>query len=226
MVRGACGSLAAGAVSLILMALGTGVGLSSLSPRPSAGLEASKVGYGAIVWIIFVQISASALGGYLAGRLRTRWVALHTHEVYFRDTAHGFLVWAVSLVISALFFVTYANASINAMGGGGSASADAQMVMGETPTSWTRSFVPTTPRTQTTNLIEPKPHLFLRTLCVSRIYLPATNHISSHLFQRGPGSAGPKRSNASLTRLPRSDRRPMQRARPSPIPCIGCLWLC
>jgi hypothetical protein len=88
------------------MALGTGIGLSALSPWPS--VNASRVGYGAIVWLILVQIAASAVGGYLAGRLRTRWVAVHTHEVYFRDTAHGFLVWAVSLVITSFFFASYA----------------------------------------------------------------------------------------------------------------------
>jgi hypothetical protein len=58
----------------------------------------------AIIWLIVTQIIASSIGGYLAGRLRVKWVAVHTHEVFFRDTAHGFLVWAVGLVISALFF--------------------------------------------------------------------------------------------------------------------------
>jgi len=57
----------------------------------------------AILWIAFVQAASCAMGGYLAGRLRTKWVAVHTHEVYFRDTAHGFLVWAVGLVISVVF---------------------------------------------------------------------------------------------------------------------------
>jgi hypothetical protein len=108
------GSFAAGSISIILMALGAGVGLSALSPWPSANNSFSRVGFGAIAWLIVVQIVASALGGYLAGRLRTKWVDLHTHEVYFRDTAHGFLVWAVSLVISSLFFVTYAAAMTSA----------------------------------------------------------------------------------------------------------------
>jgi hypothetical protein len=58
--------------------------------------------------MILVQIIASAMGGYLAGRLRTKWVAVHVHEVYFRDTAHGFLVWSVGLVITAVFFTTAA----------------------------------------------------------------------------------------------------------------------
>jgi hypothetical protein len=47
------------------------------------------------------QLLASAMGGYLAGRLRTRWIDVHTDEVYFRDTAHGFLAWAVSSLATA-----------------------------------------------------------------------------------------------------------------------------
>ena len=47
------------------------------------------------------SLFASGVGGYLAGRLRTRWVNVHTDEVYFRDTAHGLLVWAVGAIISA-----------------------------------------------------------------------------------------------------------------------------
>jgi len=48
-----------------------------------------------------VQLLASVLGGYLAGRLRSRWVTVHTHEVYFRDTAHGFLAWSVATLLMA-----------------------------------------------------------------------------------------------------------------------------
>lgn len=44
---------------------------------------------------------ASALGGYLAGRLRTRWIAVPADEVYFRDTAHGFLAWAIASLATA-----------------------------------------------------------------------------------------------------------------------------
>jgi hypothetical protein len=96
------GASVTGAVSFVLMALGAGMGLSSVSPWPSGGAWASRVGPGAIVWIVIVQLLSCALGGYLAGRLRTRWVAVHTHEVFFRDTAHGLLVWAVSLVVGAV----------------------------------------------------------------------------------------------------------------------------
>jgi hypothetical protein len=99
-------------LSLILLALGTGIGLSSVSPWSNAGASASTVGKGAILWLIIVQIIASAMGGYLAGRLRTKWVNVHTDEVYFRDTAHGFLVWAVGLVMTAAFLASAATSLV------------------------------------------------------------------------------------------------------------------
>jgi hypothetical protein len=79
------------------------------------GASASAIGIGAIVWLIVTQIIAATMGGYLAGRLRTKWVNIHTNEVYFRDTAHGFLVWAVGLVITAAFL---ASAATSMVGGG------------------------------------------------------------------------------------------------------------
>jgi len=106
------GAAVAAATSLILLALGTGVGLSSVSPWSNAGASAAAVGKTAIVWLIFSQIIASAMGGYLAGRLRTKWVNIHTDEVYFRDTAHGFLVWAVGLVITAAFLASAATSLV------------------------------------------------------------------------------------------------------------------
>src|SRR5271156_2524811 len=108
------GAFVAAALSLILAALGTGIGLSAISPWDGAGSSASAVGKGAIVWLILTELIASSIGGYLAGRLRTKWARVHTHEVYFRDTAHGFLVWAVGLVIAAAFL---ASAATSLMGG-------------------------------------------------------------------------------------------------------------
>jgi heme/copper-type cytochrome/quinol oxidase subunit 2 len=100
------GAVGAAALSLILIALGTGFGLSATSPWSNVGASASRVGVGAIIWLIIVQIIAFGLSGYLAGRLRTKWVDIHTNEVYFRDTAHGFLVWAVGVVITAAFLAS------------------------------------------------------------------------------------------------------------------------
>ena len=53
------------------------------------------------MWVTVVQLLASVVGGYLAGRLRSRWVTVHTNEVFFRDTAHGFLAWAVATLLMA-----------------------------------------------------------------------------------------------------------------------------
>ena len=83
------GAAGAAALSLILLILGTGLGLSSVSPWADRGASASTFGVSTIVWITFTQLAASGMGGYLAGRLRTRWASTHTDEVYFRDTAHG-----------------------------------------------------------------------------------------------------------------------------------------
>lgn len=66
-----------------------------------AGAAAAAIGVSTIVWLTLTQLLASAMGGYLAGRLRTRWLDLHTDEVYFRDTAHGFLAWAVASLATA-----------------------------------------------------------------------------------------------------------------------------
>ena len=95
------GAAAAAALSLILLILGTGLGLSSVSPWAHDGVSASTFGMSTILWLTFTQLVASAMGGYLAGRLRTKWVAVHTDEVYFRDTAHGFLAWAIASLATA-----------------------------------------------------------------------------------------------------------------------------
>jgi hypothetical protein len=102
------GAFVAAALSLALLALGTGIGLSAVSPWANAGTSGSRIGRTAIIWLVLMQLIASSVGGYLAGRLRTKWVNVHTHEVYFRDTAHGFLVWAVGLVITAAFLTSAA----------------------------------------------------------------------------------------------------------------------
>lgn len=109
------GAAAAASLSLILLMLGAGLGLTSVSPWESRGLDAGTVGIAAIAWLTFTQIVASGMGGYLAGRLRTKWVDTHTDEVYFRDTAHGFLAWAVAALVSAALLTS----TLGAIAGGG-----------------------------------------------------------------------------------------------------------
>src|SRR3954465_11197951 len=95
------GAAAAAVLSLILLILGTGLGLSSLSPWAQDGASAKTLGISTGLWVIFMQLAASVLGGYLAGRLRTRWLNLDADEVVFRDTAHGFLAWSVATLFTA-----------------------------------------------------------------------------------------------------------------------------
>ncbi|WP_137918809.1 hypothetical protein [Hydrogenophaga sp. 2FB] len=116
------GAAGAAALSLILLILGTGLGLSSVSPWTRQGISATAFGASTILWITFTQLAASGLGGYLAGRLRSRWADTQPDEVYFRDTAHGFLAWAVASLATAAL-LTSVIASI--VGGGVQAGATA-----------------------------------------------------------------------------------------------------
>ena len=106
------GAAGAAALSLILLLLGTGLGLSSASAFSSQGASAATLGMAGILWITFTQLAASGMGGYLAGRLRSRWTAVHTDEVYFRDTAHGFLAWAVATLVTAAFLASSVSAIV------------------------------------------------------------------------------------------------------------------
>jgi len=92
------GAATAVAVSLLLAALGAGLGFASISAWPGAGASAATFSIMTAIWLVVMQWVASGMGGFVTGRLRTKWAGLHTHEVFFRDTAHGFVMWAVATV--------------------------------------------------------------------------------------------------------------------------------
>ncbi|WP_332876162.1 hypothetical protein [Massilia sp. S19_KUP03_FR1] len=96
------GAASAAALSLILALLGTGLGFSTLSPYEDH--SAVVMGVSAILWISLTSIIASGIGGYMAGRLRVKWASVHNDEVFFRDTAHGLLAWAVATLLTAALF--------------------------------------------------------------------------------------------------------------------------
>lgn len=95
------GGVGAAAFALILLTLGTGLGLTAISPWSSGTSNARAFGFAAVVWVCVTSILTSGLGGYLAGRLRHRWLAVDIDEMHFRDTAHGFLSWAVATILTA-----------------------------------------------------------------------------------------------------------------------------
>ena len=120
------GAFVAIATSLVLFALGSGFGLAVISPWPGRGVSAAAFTINAAIWLIVIQWLSAALGGYIAGRLRTKWVGTHTHEVFFRDTAHGLVTWSVATVVVALVL---AGSAASMIGGGmralgGAASAE------------------------------------------------------------------------------------------------------
>lgn len=100
------GAAGAAALSLILVLLGSGLGFSAMSPWANEGASAKTIGITAVIWLALTQILASGLGGYIAGRLRVKWSSLHGDEVYFRDTAHGFLSWAIATLVAAVLIVS------------------------------------------------------------------------------------------------------------------------
>jgi hypothetical protein len=102
--------------------LGAGIGLVSVSPWSNNNVSVTTFGILAAAWFIAVQLFASGVGGYLAGRLRTRWVSVHTDEVYFRDTAHGLIVWGVGAIVTAWLLTSGAASVVSgAAHAGGSA---------------------------------------------------------------------------------------------------------
>jgi hypothetical protein len=136
------GALSAAALSFVLLAVGAAFGLSVTSPWDftgrNAGETAAAVGIGTAIFLIVVHAITSGVGGYLAGRLRSKLIGLRGDETYFRDTAHGLVVWAVSalttiLMIACLAFATARGgvalgaATLNAAGQAAGAAAPALM---------------------------------------------------------------------------------------------------
>jgi hypothetical protein len=115
------GAFVASAVSLILLALGSGLGFAVVSPWSGQGVSVTTFAVTTAIWFIVMQWVSSAFGGYIAGRLRTRWYGTNPHEVFFRDTAHGFVTWAVATVLVAVVMVSSLS---SALGTGVHAAAD------------------------------------------------------------------------------------------------------
>jgi hypothetical protein len=116
------GAFVAASATVMLVALGSGIGFASISPWSGHGVSVATFAVSTAIWLIATQWIAAALGGYIAGRLRTRWIGTHAHEVFFRDTAHGLITWAVATILVA---VVAAGSVMSAAGAAGHAVADA-----------------------------------------------------------------------------------------------------
>jgi hypothetical protein len=124
------GALAAISVSIILFTTGSGFGLSTVEPWSFANRAPETFAIGAAIWLIVMQWLSAGFGGYLAGRLRAKWIGPRTDEVLFRDTAHGLLAWALATVIVAALLTLGAlgtSAAVVATEGAAPAQAAAAM---------------------------------------------------------------------------------------------------
>jgi hypothetical protein len=127
------GAVAAISLSVLLLTLGSGLGFAAISPWANHGASAADVVISGAIWLIVTQWISAAIGGYLTGRLRHRWLATHAHEVFFRDTAHGLVTWSVATIVVVLTV----SASLSSLGGGlaraGSAAAKGGMELAHAP---------------------------------------------------------------------------------------------
>jgi hypothetical protein len=106
------GAITAAAISFVLWAFGTTIGLSFVSPWPNSSLSPTFIVCVALFWVLVTQIASYLIGGYIAGRMRSRWVEASPHEVEFRDGLHGLLVWALGVAFSTLILLSAAGSAI------------------------------------------------------------------------------------------------------------------
>jgi hypothetical protein len=141
------GALAAAALSFVLLSIGAAFGLSVTSPWQFTGREAGEAaaaaGIGTAIFLVIVHALASGIGGYLAGRLRSKIIGVRGDETYFRDTAHGLVVWAVSALVTIVMIASLAfgaargGLALGAAAGeaaGGAMAAAAEATTGEAGT--------------------------------------------------------------------------------------------
>ena len=100
------------ALTLVLLSFGAGMGFAVVSPWGNSGVSATTFKIGTGLYFIVMAMISSAIGGYLAGRLRTKWVGVQTTEVHFRDAAHGFLAWAAASVLGAVLLASPASSLV------------------------------------------------------------------------------------------------------------------
>jgi hypothetical protein len=102
------GGLLAVAISFILLTFGSAIGLSLTSPYEGESRSLAFLGAASGLWVIWVQVSSFIAGAYLAGRLRRRLPDATPHEAEVRDGSHGLLVWALGVLVGAMFAASVA----------------------------------------------------------------------------------------------------------------------
>jgi hypothetical protein len=217
------GAFVSAAFYLILLALGAGFGLSAVSPWSNTGVSMATVDTVAILWLVVIEIIASGLGGYLTGRLRTRWVLVHTDEVYFRDTANGFLSWAVSLVLSVTLLASAGAYMVGAVARTAS-SGEAGSAGSLTDSYLADTLFRTADRPGSVTVPPEASRILVHAIRENE--LSATDH--TYLANLVANRTGISPSEAETPSLTFSAARARPRIRHERLPpgcCYGCFWL-
>jgi hypothetical protein len=106
------GAVLAAALSFVFLTFGAAIGLSTTSPWADSGVSAKTLAAMAVFFAMVQQIGSFMAGGYVAGRMRSRWGETNKDEIEFRDGLHGGLVWAVGVAIGAALFLSTAGSAV------------------------------------------------------------------------------------------------------------------
>src|SRR6202011_5797047 len=153
------GAIASCALTLVLLSLGAGLGFSVVSPWSNSGVSATTFEIGTGLYFIVMAMISSAVGGYLAGRLRNRWIGVQSSEVLFRDTAHGFLAWALASVIGAILLAAPATSLIGGATSGAVQAATSSQAAGPMDGYVDMLLRPNNPTPENTNSAETRREL-------------------------------------------------------------------
>ncbi|MES2907530.1 MAG: hypothetical protein V4691_11010 [Pseudomonadota bacterium] len=149
------GAIMAWAMTILLLVFASAIGFSAVSPFPGSGVTMTEFHIASGLFTVLIALIASSMGGYITGRLRTRWVGIHTDEVYFRDTAHGLLSWALATVMAAS--VVALSAGLVAGGAAAGAGAGATSGMSSTLLQSSIAKMPATSTTYSSKLFRAAP---------------------------------------------------------------------
>lgn len=119
------GAAVAAAISLVLLTFGTALGLSLTSAHEGQSASLFWIAIIGGLWLLWVQVSASMAGGYLAGRMRRRHGDATESESDLRDGSHGLVVWAVATLAAAVIAYSGAMGTVTAVGQTAGAAASA-----------------------------------------------------------------------------------------------------
>ena len=127
------GALAMVSCSIVLAFVGAGMGFAVATPWSGQAAAATKFAATTAIALVVIQWFSSGIGGYVAGRLRLRWAAVHDDEIFFEDTAHGFLAWSLATLAAAVLFAGALSAGVHGLAGAAASSSAQSAVSAAAP---------------------------------------------------------------------------------------------